>query len=80
MATADLAAVGVLAGKLVRMHHDWDRLRFLTPVDPEKGYQRWFGTQLEKAEVDFVHSVDIDTGREEGESDQGERSHGSTLR
>ena len=58
MGKADLPAVGVLAGKLVRMHHDWDRLRFLTPVDPEKGYQRWFGTQLEKEDTILLVAED----------------------
>ena len=53
-----MPAVGVLAGKLVRMHHDWDRLRFLTPVDPEKGYQRWFGTQLEKEDTILLVAED----------------------
>jgi ribosomal protein S18 acetylase RimI-like enzyme len=51
MTASDLPEVGVLAGRLVRMHHDWDRLRFLTPVDPERGYQRWFGTQLDNEET-----------------------------
>jgi len=51
MAKGDLQEVGVLAGKLVRMHYDWDRLRFLMPVDPEKGYQRWLGTQLDNEDT-----------------------------
>jgi ribosomal protein S18 acetylase RimI-like enzyme len=49
MTEADLARVGTLAGRLVRMHHDFDRQRFLAPVDPEKGYARWFATQLADA-------------------------------
>ncbi len=46
MTEADLPAVGILAGRLVRMHHAYDPQRFLLPVDPEKGYVRWFKTQL----------------------------------
>jgi len=51
MRAADLDAVGVLAGKLVRLHHAYDPQRFLRPVDPERGYARWFSTQLEDREV-----------------------------
>lgn len=51
MTTGDLAEVGKLAGRLVRMHHAYDSRRFLRPVDPERGYQRWFATQLEQDDV-----------------------------
>jgi ribosomal protein S18 acetylase RimI-like enzyme len=51
MEAADLPAVGILAGQLVRMHHAFDEKRFLTPVDPERGYARWFSTQLAEDEV-----------------------------
>jgi ribosomal protein S18 acetylase RimI-like enzyme len=46
MTSTDLTDVGVLAGRLVRMHHAFDPQRFLRPVDPERGYARWLGTQL----------------------------------
>jgi ribosomal protein S18 acetylase RimI-like enzyme len=46
MEAPDLPAVGILAGQLVRMHHAFDPKRFLEPVDPERGYARWFSTQL----------------------------------
>jgi ribosomal protein S18 acetylase RimI-like enzyme len=58
MAEPDLPQVGVLAGRLVRMHHDWDRLRFMTPVDPERGYQRWFGTQLDNEDTTLLVAED----------------------
>lgn len=51
MTTADLPSVGALAGQLVRMHHAFDANRFLRPVDPERGYARWFATQLESEDV-----------------------------
>jgi len=54
MTQADLPAVGILAGRLVRMHYAFDAQRFLLPVDPERGYARWFATQLDKAESIFL--------------------------
>jgi ribosomal protein S18 acetylase RimI-like enzyme len=51
MTPADLPQVGVLAGRLVRMHHTYDPQRFLRPIDPERGYQRWFATQLDSDDV-----------------------------
>lgn len=61
MIQADLSAVGVLAGRLIRMHTEWDRLRFLAPVDPERGYARWFSTQLPLDEV-FLLVAEDDAG------------------
>lgn len=58
MTAADLPQVGVLAGRLVRMHHDFDTLRFLRPVDPERGYQRWFGTQLDQEDTILLVAED----------------------
>lgn len=46
MTLADLPAVGILAGRLIRAHHEYDPLRFMKPVDPERGYARWFASQL----------------------------------
>lgn len=48
MIAADLPAVGVLAGKLVRLHHQFDPDRYLRPADPEGGYVRFFGSELER--------------------------------
>ncbi len=45
---ADLPALGRLGALLMRVHHDFDRKRFLAPDgDPEDGYARFLGTQLE---------------------------------
>ncbi len=51
MTPADLPAVGILAGRLVRAHHAYDAQRFLEPVDPERGYERWFSTQIGLADT-----------------------------
>lgn len=58
MAQADLSAVGILAGQLVRAHHAWDPARFMKPVDPERGYVRWFGKQLESEDAILLVAVD----------------------
>ena len=49
---ADLPAVGRLGALLVRMHHDFDPLRFL-PATPhtEQGYASFLGTQLDVRDV-----------------------------
>lgn len=44
---SDLAGLGQLAGELVRMHHDWDPLRWLMPDGVERGYARFFSSQLD---------------------------------
>ncbi|CAN5357625.1 hypothetical protein BH09MYX1_BH09MYX1_54580 [soil metagenome] len=38
---ADRARLGIMAGKLVRLHHAFDSLRFLRLDDVEEGYGRW---------------------------------------
>ena len=44
---ADLPALGVLGASLMRQHCEFDRLRFMAPpADPESGYGRFLGTQL----------------------------------
>ena len=58
MTAADLPQVGMLAGKLVRMHHAFDPQRFLRPVDPERGYARWFATQLDAPDVILLVAED----------------------
>jgi ribosomal protein S18 acetylase RimI-like enzyme len=42
----DLAAVSVLAGMLVRQHHEYDVLRFMLIPDVLAGYARFFKSQL----------------------------------
>ncbi|WP_309669708.1 GNAT family N-acetyltransferase [Gemmatimonas sp.] len=44
---ADLPALGRLATLLVRLHHDFDRARFMAATDQtERGYGSYLGTQL----------------------------------
>jgi ribosomal protein S18 acetylase RimI-like enzyme len=52
MEERDLEAVGQLAGRLVRMHHAFDPQRFLRPVNPERGYARWFASELQSPDRD----------------------------
>jgi GNAT superfamily N-acetyltransferase len=47
----DLAVIGKLAGQLVRMHHAWDPLRWMLPEEIEKGYARFFRSQLDNPDV-----------------------------
>jgi GNAT superfamily N-acetyltransferase len=42
----DLPAVGQLAGRLVRMHHDYDPARWMLVEGVEAGYARFFANQL----------------------------------
>jgi ribosomal protein S18 acetylase RimI-like enzyme len=45
----DLAAVGRLGARLLRDHHDFDRLRFIAPRgNTEEGYAWFLGTQLQR--------------------------------
>jgi ribosomal protein S18 acetylase RimI-like enzyme len=47
----ELPAVAVLAGKLVRMHHEVDRARFFLPEGVEAGYEWWLGKELVRSEA-----------------------------
>jgi len=58
MTLADLPQVGILAGRLVWAHHDYDPQRFMKPVDPERGYTRWFGSQLESEDTILLVAAD----------------------
>lgn len=60
MAREDLPQVGILAGQLLRLHYAWDPLRFIKPENPEQGYQRWFGTQLDKDDVILLVAEDAE--------------------
>lgn len=60
MKLEDLPEVGVLAGQLVRMHYDFDPQRFLKPEDPEKGYQRWFATQIPRNDTILLVAADAE--------------------
>jgi ribosomal protein S18 acetylase RimI-like enzyme len=46
MTPADLPATGQLAGKLVRLHYEFDPQRFLNLPSPEAGYARYLGGEL----------------------------------
>jgi ribosomal protein S18 acetylase RimI-like enzyme len=47
----ELPAVAVLAGKLVRWHHEVDRSRFFLPDRVEEGYEWWLGKELARKEA-----------------------------
>jgi ribosomal protein S18 acetylase RimI-like enzyme len=51
MTKDDLPSAAKLAGKLVRMHHDFDPQRFLHIANPEAGYARYFAGELESDAV-----------------------------
>jgi ribosomal protein S18 acetylase RimI-like enzyme len=42
----DLPAIGVLAGQLVRQHHDFDAQRFMLIPNVESGYAHFFAREL----------------------------------
>jgi GNAT superfamily N-acetyltransferase len=49
---SDLAALGRLGAALLRVHHDFDRARFMAPGDDPAGGYAWFlGTQLTKRDA-----------------------------
>ena len=50
-AVGDLAALGELAGQLVRFHHDLDPRRYLLAPHVEEGYARWFQTELDNPDA-----------------------------
>jgi ribosomal protein S18 acetylase RimI-like enzyme len=54
----DLAKVGELAGELVRMHHAWDPLRWMMPDGVERGYARFFASQLDDPDTIILVAED----------------------
>lgn len=49
---ADVPTLGRLGAQLMRVHHDFDRQRFLPPGDnPEHGYAAFLGAQLQDADA-----------------------------
>ena len=48
IAREDLEEVGTMAGQLVRYHHSLDAHRFLLVDGVERGYARYFASQLEE--------------------------------
>ena len=61
MTPADLDTVGVLAGRLVRMHHELDSKRFIHLENPEPGYARWLGQETRAGAVLDIVSDLLDT-------------------
>lgn len=54
----DLDRVGHLAGQLVRMHHAWDPLRWMMPEGVERGYARFFASQLDDPDTVILVAED----------------------
>ncbi len=59
----DLPSAAALAARLVRMHHAMDPLRFMCVEGLEKGYERWFRSELPSKEVVLRVVVAKDDGR-----------------
>lgn len=60
MEQADLVPVGILAGRLVRMHYAWDAERYMKPGNPEQGYTWWFGTKLADPKIILLVAEDAE--------------------
>ena len=58
----DLAAVGQLAGRLVRMHHDYDPARWMLVDGVEAGYARYFASQLGNPGTIILVAEDEESG------------------
>jgi GNAT superfamily N-acetyltransferase len=58
----DLAAVGQLAGRLVRMHHDYDPARWMMIDGVEAGYARYFASQLGNSSTIILVAEDESNG------------------
>jgi ribosomal protein S18 acetylase RimI-like enzyme len=43
---ADTPVLGRMGAALARLHHAWDRQRFMLPDDIEEGYRWWLGREL----------------------------------
>ena len=54
MEASDLEAASNLAGRLVRQHHAFDPERFIHLASPERGYARYFASELESDEVVLI--------------------------
>jgi ribosomal protein S18 acetylase RimI-like enzyme len=57
MTVEDLDDVGRMAGALVRFHHDLDAKRFLVVDGVERGYKRYFESQLTDAETVLLVAI-----------------------
>jgi ribosomal protein S18 acetylase RimI-like enzyme len=54
----EIPAVAVLAGKLVRYHHEVDGSRFFLPDRVEEGYEWWLGKELTRREARVLIAAD----------------------
>lgn len=57
MTSSDVPAVGRLAGKLVALHYALDPKRFIHLPNPEAGYGRYLGRELENPGVVLLVAV-----------------------
>jgi ribosomal protein S18 acetylase RimI-like enzyme len=48
---ADVPALGRMGAALARLHHEFDRARFMLPDDVESGYAWWLGRELQSKEA-----------------------------
>src|SRR5688572_24312679 len=48
---ADVPALGRMGAALARLHHEFDRARFMLPDDVESGYAWWLGRELKSKEA-----------------------------
>lgn len=56
---ADLPSLGRLGALLMRVHHEFDRRRFLSPgTHPVRGYARFLASQLEDPDSVVIAAVD----------------------
>jgi ribosomal protein S18 acetylase RimI-like enzyme len=60
---ADLPAAARLAAALVRQHHAYDPLRFMTFEPIEPGYERFLRSQIDRAEAVLLVAADESDGR-----------------
>lgn len=58
---ADLDALGVMGDALAKMHHEFDRARFMYGDDFAAGYSRWFARERTRKDV-FLGVVDDEAG------------------
>ena len=65
MTSSDVPAVGRLAGKLVALHYALDPERFIHLPNPEAGYGRYLGRELENPHIAGVSWLGrLDGGQE----------------
>lgn len=53
----DLEATAQLAGKLIRLHHEWDPARFFVVRGVEAGYERFLATEMSNPDAVVLVAV-----------------------